>query len=49
MADVNGLAWTDEEIGEAYHRRVKTVENACKRDVNKDSRWPRTTSTGKRY
>lgn len=27
QADVNGLAWTDKQIAEAYRCRTKTVEN----------------------
>lgn len=35
MADVNGPAWTDKQIAEAYHCRTKTVENVRARLLEK--------------
>lgn len=34
-ADVNGGNWTDKEIAEAYHCRIKTVENIRQRLVER--------------
>jgi hypothetical protein len=38
MADVEGLAWTDRQIAEAYHCRTKTVENVRQRLVERGFR-----------
>ena len=35
MADVNGSAWTDKQIAEAYRCRTKTVENVRQRLVER--------------
>ena len=35
MSDADGPAWTDEQIGEAYHCRTKTVENVRQRLVER--------------
>jgi len=38
MADVDGRAWTDKQIAEAYHCRIKTVENGRQRLVERGFR-----------
>lgn len=38
QSDVNGPAWTDKQIAEAYHCRTKTVENVRQRFVERGFR-----------
>ena len=38
MADVDGPAWTDKQIAQAYHCRTKTVENLRQRLVERGFR-----------